>query len=103
MLSYLTAILYYLFLLAFLLFVFFFFFFQAEDGIRDKLVTGVQTCALPIFLGQEIARDRRRRGSDLRVGRFPGQGPRAGVRRARRPARPHERGRVRLRDRKSVV
>src|SRR6185437_16846150 len=25
-------------------------FFQAEDGIRDKLVTGVQTCALPIFL-----------------------------------------------------
>src|SRR3989441_1857514 len=26
-----------------------FFFFQAEDGIRDKLVTGVQTCALPIF------------------------------------------------------
>src|SRR5205823_8548213 len=28
----------------------FFLFFQAEDGIRDKLVTGVQTCALPIFL-----------------------------------------------------
>src|SRR5258708_10604689 len=28
---------------------FFFFFFQAEDGIRDDLVTGVQTCALPIF------------------------------------------------------
>src|SRR5207244_5116772 len=27
---------------------FFFFFFQAEDGIRDDLVTGVQTCALPI-------------------------------------------------------
>src|SRR2546425_6364014 len=27
--------------------VFIFFFFQAEDGIRDKLVTGVQTCALP--------------------------------------------------------
>src|SRR2546425_12943113 len=26
-----------------------FFFFQAEDGIRDKLVTGVQTCALPIY------------------------------------------------------
>src|SRR5205823_8815420 len=26
------------------------FFFQAEDGIRDKLVTGVQTCALPISL-----------------------------------------------------
>src|SRR5699024_11226551 len=26
----------------------FFFFFQAEDGIRDRNVTGVQTCALPI-------------------------------------------------------
>src|SRR5256886_8913985 len=29
-------------------FVVFFFFFQAEDGIRDLTVTGVQTCALPI-------------------------------------------------------
>src|SRR5690606_40034543 len=28
---------------------FFFFFFQAEDGIRDFHVTGVQTCALPIY------------------------------------------------------
>src|SRR5690606_40207219 len=28
---------------------FFFFFFQAEDGIRDFHVTGVQTCALPIL------------------------------------------------------
>src|SRR2546421_7179605 len=28
--------------------IFFFFFFQAEDGIRDLIVTGVQTCALPI-------------------------------------------------------
>src|SRR6266704_6162294 len=28
---------------------FFFFFFQAEDGIRDRNVTGVQTCALPIW------------------------------------------------------
>src|SRR5574344_2359536 len=26
------------------------FFFQAEDGIRDDLVTGVQTCALPLML-----------------------------------------------------
>src|SRR6266446_426 len=30
--------------------VFFFFFFQAEDGIRDYKVTGVQTCALPILI-----------------------------------------------------
>src|SRR5690349_19155475 len=29
--------------------IFFFFFFQAEDGIRDLYVTGVQTCALPIY------------------------------------------------------
>src|SRR5207244_7258488 len=29
-------------------YIVFFFFFQAEDGIRDDLVTGVQTCALPI-------------------------------------------------------
>src|SRR5471032_3463279 len=27
-----------------------FFFFQAEDGIRDRDVTGVQTCALPIYI-----------------------------------------------------
>src|SRR5699024_12674213 len=31
---------------------FIFFFFQAEDGIRDRNVTGVQTCALPIYRGQ---------------------------------------------------
>src|SRR2546429_4194315 len=30
-----------------------FFFFQAEDGIRDVAVTGVQTCALPIYVSQE--------------------------------------------------
>src|SRR5438874_8128335 len=32
--------------------MFFFFFFQAEDGIRDLYVTGVQTCALPIWTGE---------------------------------------------------
>src|SRR5438067_6864688 len=32
-----------------LLKTYFIFFFQAEDGIRDRNVTGVQTCALPIF------------------------------------------------------
>src|SRR5688572_31805279 len=35
----------------FVVFLFFFFFFQAEDGIRDLTVTGVQTCALPIWGG----------------------------------------------------
>src|SRR4029079_19222874 len=34
--------------------IFFFFFFQAEDGIRDKLVTGVQTCALPICAAEYV-------------------------------------------------
>src|SRR3990170_2819377 len=38
------------------MFLFFFFFFQAEDGIRDDLVTGVQTCALPICACLEGAR-----------------------------------------------
>src|SRR5690606_40978035 len=31
-----------------------FFFFQAEDGIRDFHVTGVQTCALPILMGSSF-------------------------------------------------
>src|SRR5690606_18149762 len=35
---------------------FFFFFFQAEDGIRDFHVTGVQTCALPICTRQQRSR-----------------------------------------------
>src|SRR3712207_3236982 len=35
---------------------FFFFFFQAEDGIRDIGVTGVQTCALPIFSVNTVGR-----------------------------------------------
>src|SRR5438046_8023767 len=32
--------------------IFFYFFFQAEDGIRDWSVTGVQTCALPISVSK---------------------------------------------------
>src|SRR5205809_1841163 len=38
-------------------FLFFFFFFQAEDGIRDVAVTGVQTCALPISWNQQRGED----------------------------------------------
>src|SRR5699024_7695496 len=38
----------------------FFFFFQAEDGIRDRNVTGVQTCALPIWIAKRTAGQRRR-------------------------------------------
>src|SRR5260221_8399288 len=36
-----------------------FFFFQAEDGIRDHCVTGVQTCALPISSGCSAVSDSR--------------------------------------------
>src|SRR5437588_4181704 len=48
---------------------YFFFFFQAEDGIRDHCVTGVQTCALPIsrrlrYLGARPAAARSRRTVD---------------------------------------
>src|SRR2546421_9427313 len=50
-LFYLILILFFFFYLLFCaLFFLFFFFFQAEDGIRDLIVTGVQTCALPIYL-----------------------------------------------------
>src|SRR5438034_7349447 len=90
-----------------------FFFFQAEDGIRDHCVTGVQTCALPISLGRlpcaagvvsrrplrGAATPRGRRRSELRPGRavppprsgarvfarLPAHRARAGPGRARRP------------------
>src|SRR6266536_3259210 len=54
------------------------FFFQAEDGIRDPLVTGVQTCALPISgeSGQgfgldpvDFGHDPRQRSEERRVGK----------------------------------
>src|SRR5438876_8328144 len=40
----------------------FYFFFQAEDGIRDGRVTGVQTCALPIYTLGDIIKLLKRRG-----------------------------------------
>src|SRR6266542_875066 len=40
------------------------FFFQAEDGIRDATVTGVQTCALPIYRGDAVEPRDRGRGRD---------------------------------------
>src|SRR2546430_8729939 len=42
------SIVFVFFVLSYCLLIFYFFFFQAEDGIRDLTVTGVQTCALPI-------------------------------------------------------
>src|SRR5258708_16680751 len=54
--------------------VIYFFFFQAEDGIRDDLVTGVQTCALPIWLLTTIVRLRRRCAPGEReIGVIPAQ------------------------------
>src|SRR3989475_4486969 len=47
-----------------------FFFFQAEDGIRDLTVTGVQTCALPISASSRRAA-RRARPRPSRAGRRP--------------------------------
>src|SRR3712207_8683013 len=43
----------------------FVFFFQAEDGIRDIGVTGVQTCALPILWFMELINQRKSKQSDL--------------------------------------
>src|SRR5258708_26756752 len=44
-------------LLPYLFLLSYFFFFQAEDGIRDDLVTGVQTCALPILPFEKLLRN----------------------------------------------
>src|SRR5256884_1505343 len=90
----------------FLLFILYFFFFQAEDGIRDVAVTGVQTCALPISVAA-VAAAATRSARPLR--------PRLRPRRSRRaPRRPPSRSRpsssgfgrpppTRPSDRKSVV
>src|SRR3989454_6555817 len=62
--------------------VLFFFFFQAEDGIRDYKVTGVQTCALPISPGGGAA------GPAPRVARAPRLGAGAPVRASYRSGHP---------------
>src|SRR5437763_9759864 len=77
---------------------FVFFFFQAEDGIRDTSVTGVQTCALPIsgrrlgvrelVVGQE-ADARSARAHALAVLRIRGKIGRASCRERVRRARVH--------------
>src|SRR5256885_11853167 len=72
----------------------FIFFFQAEDGIRDYKVTGVQTCALPICLARRLvhvhglwqasprhplARPRDDGGVRMRDAPDPADGPRGGA------------------------
>src|SRR5699024_11275924 len=44
------------------------FFFQAEDGIRDRNVTGVQTCALPISVERDLVDRARLARADLGLG-----------------------------------
>src|SRR3712207_8338225 len=61
--------------------IYFFFFFQAEDGIRDIGVTGVQTCALPILRGDRVVgalQDERRRAHALEVLSVVGEERRTG-------------------------
>src|SRR2546421_6112083 len=87
-------------------FLLFFFFFQAEDGIRDLIVTGVQTCALPIYSvpGHPGARSGGPREAPARRRAARGAHHRA-ARPRRRPAAPPRPGapRVPRQDRKSVV
>src|SRR5437016_8791263 len=106
-LLYIVLFLFFFFFFFIFIFVFlFFFFFQAEDGIRDWSVTGVQTCALPISGG----------GGGFRLFARGGRAGTAAVHRcgsiiaARRPQRDCGGGRRRAlrcaltaRDRKSVV
>src|SRR5687767_12245613 len=73
------------------------FFFQAEDGIRDKLVTGVQTCALPIWHRHARAAGR---GGHRRAAQRAGRGARSEERRVGKECRSrwwpyHEKKKVR--------
>src|SRR2546426_6147501 len=78
----------------------FFFFFQAEDGIRDYKVTGVQTCALPISRerverraidpGQRRRIARRARGKPVREARGLGDHPERRCGRDRRRVPPRD-------------
>src|SRR5437667_4681945 len=87
-------------------FFFIFFFFQAEDGIRDRDVTGVQTCALPIF-GDRLEHLRHEPPRVLGLQRHPLRAP-PPLRFHRRPLvrrrdQLHELREQGARDRKSVV
>src|SRR5688572_18710395 len=88
-----SFVFFFYFLFMFVLFFFFFFFFQAEDGIRDLTVTGVQTCALPIYT-RAPARPTRRRATTPRLRRTPRLAAAALVRRrsGREPAARFRRG-----------
>src|SRR5689334_24460339 len=75
--NFLFVLVFSIFIVLFLVFIFFFFF-QAEDGIRDGTVTGVQTCALPISRCAHARIVRMRRGTRYGVfdsRRTPNTGP----------------------------
>src|SRR5437867_13272961 len=86
-----------------MVFFIFFFFFQAEDGIRDRTVTGVQTCALPICPRATI-RSRSARCSAHRGSRRPRARRRPAWRRATSSSRSRRReiGRASCRERVEV-
>src|SRR2546422_6709535 len=73
-----------------------FFFFQAEDGIRDVAVTGVQTCALPIYLADVAAGELREPqvaigpGGDVPGKRVLGQQRKLLQRRRKSRCQPHD-------------
>src|SRR5690625_7860361 len=77
-----------------------FFFFQAEDGIRDGHVTGVQTCALPILSLTGRPRPTSQAHHPRRHG--PAAHPGCGPRSHRRP-RPDEIGRASCREREEIL
>src|SRR2546430_3450521 len=69
-----------------------FFFFQAEDGIRDLTVTGVQTCALPISDGVREDADLRQPRRPLRRGDLPHRRATRQLPAGLHPPGPHRRG-----------
>src|SRR5437588_4710969 len=69
--SWFCVLLFLLYFLSALWFSFYFFFFQAEDGIRDHCVTGVQTCALPIFPAVKTLSDVFTAGISCLIARIP--------------------------------
>src|SRR5207245_6073594 len=76
--------------------VFFTFFLQAEDGIRDATVTGVQTCALPICAGRPRGVRGEDGGTGVQAGRAAGEVPPVPF---RPDGRPSEIGRASCRER----
>src|SRR2546430_4661959 len=82
-----------------------FFFFQAEDGIRDLTVTGVQTCALPISGRRTVVRLARQRVDRHGARRLVARSERRGIQRrllraAPRPARAGAAGDARSEERR---